>query len=899
MPALLCVIAAVALLGWARSAQAATPIEFGSITDYPVHSAPAAVAVGQLTNDGRSDVVTANPATHDISVLFAEPNGNLAPPINLPLNSAFGQLPEPTAVTIGDVNGDGKNDIITAGVRGAIQVFLNEGNGSFSAPIESGIQTGPNDIHSIAMGDFNHDGKIDIAVADGSTGGTGAGTVSIFLGSGDGKFTEVTPVSPVSNKSYSDVESIRAAEFTPGFLGIVTLTREFEGCTTLGGGEVGIFLSNIDGSLSGADTIQEPCTTAMSVADTNGDHLPDIVTVDSATLRTYLGTSTLGCCTFAPAVLSPLPGGYYTSLTLPDLNGDGTPDAAIGDSSGVTVVTGNGDGTFSGAQHFDTSHGAVGVTYGDFNGDGKLDLVTANIQVENEPTATVSVLLQSAPKPPPPPGYVPPQVITGPAISSFTNGFQNVGQATLAGTIIPGTISPLKYHFVYTIGALHLSTPDTVYSGAPVSAPTAPLLPPYVRNYYQLVATDGKQTVQGALRSFYVENQLNPTGFDMTSAPNGPGKYNVTIDCNSASCPPFSGTSAQLAQGELEVEHYSHATGAFDGKAGLSTVGHLGSRTQNGISDAYRIEFSVDGTVQLSEVALSFNQPSGSFLGPFSLTGRVAYNCTGGAPGCFPDMEGYLGAGDGWTICYQNQRSCVPPTSAVKSGAHVLAAASAGLALVPTPVSDGLAALGFVFDLIGLDPPDSHFTRITRPAHPRQIVIVGHGLGRRAARVVKEMVGESTDAGATGAALLDAVQRFQGATAASNDKWIRLQAQAAIEYGHQLAFQCRRLAALLEADHRVLAGSPLGRLHASSREIERALRSARRRGLGRSLTRELESLGIDAATVRRLGRVLPRKAPHGVRTLLGQILAPNFAANLRALADALDRYAAGLAQGFH
>ncbi len=151
-------------------------------------------------------------------------------------------------------------------------------------------------------------------------------------------------------------------------------------------------------------------------------------------------------------------------------------------------------------------------------------------------------------------------------------------------------------------------------------------------------------------------------------------------------------------------------------------------------------------------------------------------------------------------------------------------------------------------------------------------------------------------AAATGQALLDAVQRYQGALQAGNRTWVVRQVDAALKYGHQLTALCRRLAIELRADHRVLASSPLGKRDIPPREINRLLRSARAHGLPAAIASELRLLGVAPATIRRARKLLPAKAPRGMTSRLGPLLTTNFRSNLQALANNLDLYLAGLAQ---
>jgi uncharacterized protein (DUF2141 family) len=171
-----------------------------SITNYPTGINPISVAVGDLNGDGQLDLVTAN--------IGGDPNGNPTPAgtISVLLGSGGGTFSAATtnptgsllafSVAIGDLNGDGKLDLAVANYGdpvsgspgGTISVFLGNGNGTFSAATLYSTQTHLSGAQSVAIGDLNGDGKLDLAVADASN------LVPILLGNGDGTFNVQTPL---------------------------------------------------------------------------------------------------------------------------------------------------------------------------------------------------------------------------------------------------------------------------------------------------------------------------------------------------------------------------------------------------------------------------------------------------------------------------------------------------------------------------------------------------------------------------------------------------------------------------------------------------------------------------------------------------------------------------------
>ena len=251
----------------------------------------------------------------------------------------------PVEIHYGDVNGDGKSDVIAASncayypftgcpINGSIiAVYLNNGDGTFQAPILSGL-TLPNSIRSMAVGDFNGDGKLDVAVGADSGGGTngGDGTITLLLGNGDGTFTQSSQYAV--NGFFSQASTIAVGDFNKdGKLDLVIGLACYNipvtgGCPT---GAVEVYLGLGDGTLSA----------------------PKIYT-------------TVGNGTVLPVV--------------GDFNGDGKLDviAAADGGGNLVVLIGNGDGTFSqpSADQVPLPSGGVqAVSAGDLNSDGKLDLV--------------------------------------------------------------------------------------------------------------------------------------------------------------------------------------------------------------------------------------------------------------------------------------------------------------------------------------------------------------------------------------------------------------------------------------------------------------------------------------------------------------------------------------------
>jgi hypothetical protein len=296
---------------------------FQAAVNYLAGSNSRSIAVGDFNGDGKLDLAVANPGSSNVSVLLGNGDGTFQAPLNYTVGTPG--TSGPVAVTVGDFNGDGKLDLAVAGRDIGVNVLLGNGDGTFQAPVSYTVGTFP---MSVAVGDFNGDGKLDLAVANNES-----NNVSVLLGKGDGTFQ------PAVNYA------------------------------------VGTF------------------PVSVTVGDFNGDGKLDLAVANTASsnVSVLLGN---GDGTFQAAVNYAADNPW--SITVGDFNGDGKPDLAVAsaDSNNVSVLLGKGDGTFQPAVTFAVGTYPQSIAMGDFNGDGKPDLATANYTTNN-----VSVLLNVPPQP--------------------------------------------------------------------------------------------------------------------------------------------------------------------------------------------------------------------------------------------------------------------------------------------------------------------------------------------------------------------------------------------------------------------------------------------------------------------------------------------------------------------
>jgi hypothetical protein len=429
---------------------------FATAQTLTVGTAPTAVAAADLDGDGKPDLVVANSGDGTVSVLRNTTTRGAAT-FSFVLAQQPNVGPDPIAVAVADINNDGKLDLVVTNHAGAsdagsgtVTVLLGNGDGTFqknpqiimvgSGPTAAPFNAGP---AGVAVADLNNDGNLDIVAAtqgdytvtvllnatasgastvsftaqpifaldalidsvtvadvngDGKPDFVGAysryyGRVPVLLGDGDGSF-QVRPMFRVG----SNPDSVAVADLNgDGKPDAVAADKDDN--------TVSVLLGNGDGSFQRRQIFQVGANpVSVAVADVNNDGIPDLVVANAGdnTVSVLLGN---GDGTFQPQQTYPV-AEKPTSVAVADLAGDGIADVIVtelgpGGSAGtVDVLVGNGDGTFGMTQAFpvglNPSFVAVagGKNEPDLNGDGKPDLVVANKGDGTNPS-TVSVLLNT------------------------------------------------------------------------------------------------------------------------------------------------------------------------------------------------------------------------------------------------------------------------------------------------------------------------------------------------------------------------------------------------------------------------------------------------------------------------------------------------------------------------
>jgi hypothetical protein len=342
---------------------------------------PVRLVTSDFNGDGILDIATANEIGNTVTVMLGKGDGTFQSAVTYP---AGGQ---PFSIAIGDFNSDGYLDLVVTNLcpgyptcSGAtVSVLLGNGDGTFQSQVQYATGNGPD---AVSIGDFNGDGKLDLAITSLTD-----SSVCIFLGNGDGTFQPYVEY-PVGTITPNGVT-------TGDFNGDGVLDLALTTCCTEPG-VIAVLQGNGDG------TFQPPAfydtaigyLNAIQTADLNGDGKLDLIATGIGAGSESGGVSVLlgnGDGTFQTHV-DYLLNTAVDSVAIGDFNGDGIPDLAathINPAGQVSILLGNGEGTFGAAVNIPTGFDPAGVLAADFNGDGRLDIVTGNRDT------TISVLLQS------------------------------------------------------------------------------------------------------------------------------------------------------------------------------------------------------------------------------------------------------------------------------------------------------------------------------------------------------------------------------------------------------------------------------------------------------------------------------------------------------------------------
>jgi VCBS repeat protein len=311
------------------------------------------IAAADVNGDGKPDLLLANSCASyttctngTITVLLGNGDGTFQTAVSYNSGALYA-----SSITVADVNGDGKPDLLVAngcitscpiptGVDGAVGVLVGNGDGTFQNAIT--YDSGGQGANSIAVGDLKGNARLDVVVANCAATASieqcnqGPGVVSILLGNGDGTFQTAVPY----DTGGDDADSVTIADLNAdGKLDLVLSERCQGGLNCSTDGAAAVLLGNGDGTFQSAVTYDSGYqTAAVAVADVNGDGKPDLISASSCTT---LGGSCAGW---------------------------------------IGVLLGNGDGTFQAVTFFGSGgEPPLSLAVADVNGDGKPDVLAVNL----------------------------------------------------------------------------------------------------------------------------------------------------------------------------------------------------------------------------------------------------------------------------------------------------------------------------------------------------------------------------------------------------------------------------------------------------------------------------------------------------------------------------------------
>ena len=330
------------------------PASFLSAPFFHLSGAPTSIAAGDLNGDGKLDLVTTNWSSGKVTVSLGLGSGKFAPGVDYAVGS------HPGSAIIADIDGDGRADVIVSNqTEGTVRVLLGSGNGKLQQAQIYSIGFNP---AFIAVGDVNGDGKTDVVVSGGSS-----RCLAILLNEGGGSLGK--PVVHMLSKTSTS-------------FAIADLNRDEHTDLALANddGTISVLLGTGDGNFRSTPDVkvaQGPLSSILA-ADFDRDGKVDLAATlaGERQLSVLIGKGNGGFD--SPATYRV--GSNPVSIALGDVDEDGIPDLVVTNqgSNSFSILGGNTDGTFRSSLDYVAGKGPLAAVTGDFYGSGHLDLAIIN-----------------------------------------------------------------------------------------------------------------------------------------------------------------------------------------------------------------------------------------------------------------------------------------------------------------------------------------------------------------------------------------------------------------------------------------------------------------------------------------------------------------------------------------
>ena len=369
------------------SPQSINSSSFATNVDFTAGSSPWRVAIGDLDGDGKPDLVVVNNSSNTISVYRNIITSGTITSNSFAAKVDFVTGSSPISIALGDLDGDGKLDIVVGNLNSpTVSVLHNTSisgsitSSSFAAKVDFTVGTYP---YSVAIGDVDGDGKPDIVVNN-----EGSSTVSVLRNTSiEGSITSSSFATKVDFTTGSNSYSVAIGDIDGDGKPDLAIANYVDNIVSVyrNTSTIGIisFAAKVD--FTTTDNLGALTPWNVAIGDVDGDGKPDLVVSNvggNTTISVLRNTSTIGSVSFA-AKVDFTAASRPSNIAIGDIDGDGKPDLAVANSyldSTVSVFRNTstiGNVSFAAKVDFKTASPPLSVAIDDIDGDGKPDIVVA------------------------------------------------------------------------------------------------------------------------------------------------------------------------------------------------------------------------------------------------------------------------------------------------------------------------------------------------------------------------------------------------------------------------------------------------------------------------------------------------------------------------------------------